>query len=205
MAERYTDMKGEEFARKILDGERNLPRIRIPTGFDLSGHDIFPELQDYLKKQDMQSHPLVLDNSQLIGIKAQGIYLPYVQMREANLCEADLRRAKLWEANLYGADLRRAILSEADLREANLREADLREADLSGANLERANLERANLYGANLCEADLERANLSGVYNLERALGLGSAVFGGTFVTSEGETIIRKARKEVEKYLFIRC
>jgi len=175
MAERYTDMKGEEFARKILDGERNLPRIRIPTGFDLSGHDIFPELQDYLKKQDMQSHPLVLDNSQLIGIKAQGIYLPYVQMREANL------------------------------REANLREADLREADLSGANLERANLERANLYGANLCEADLERANLSGVYNLERALGLGSAVFGGTFVTSEGETIIRKARKEVEKYLFIRC
>ncbi|EAS2177181.1 pentapeptide repeat-containing protein [Salmonella enterica] len=66
-------------------------------------------------------------------------------LRDANLCGADLCDANLRDANLCGADL-----CGADLRGANLCGADLR-----GANLRGADLCGANLRGANLCDADL--------------------------------------------------
>jgi len=76
-------------------------------------------------------------------------------LREANLCEANLRGADLGGANLRGADL-----GEADLRGADLRGADLGEADLMGADLRGADLGEADLMGANLGKANLGGANL---------------------------------------------
>ncbi len=67
----------------------------------------------------------------------------------------DGSRADLRDANLCGADLR-----GADLRDANLCGADLRDANLCGADLRDADLRDANLCGANLCGADLRDANL---------------------------------------------
>jgi hypothetical protein len=78
-------------------------------------------------------------------------------LREANLCRADLHGADLCEANLCGADLR-----VADLRGADLGRADLREANLGGADLGRADLREADLREANLGGADLREANLCG-------------------------------------------
>ena len=49
-------------------------------------------------------------------------------LRDADLCSANLRRADLRGANLRGADL-----CDADLRGANLSGADLGDATLSGA------------------------------------------------------------------------
>ena len=48
-----------------------------------------------------------------------------------------------------------AVLSGADLRRADLRGADLRGADMSGANLRGANLRGADLSGASLREAKI--------------------------------------------------
>ncbi|EKY7657333.1 pentapeptide repeat-containing protein, partial [Salmonella enterica subsp. enterica serovar Apapa] len=61
---------------------------------------------------------------------------------------------------LYGADLRDADLCGANLYGANLRDADLCGANLYGADLCGANLRDANLRGANLRDADLRDANL---------------------------------------------
>ncbi|ECZ3341872.1 pentapeptide repeat-containing protein [Salmonella enterica] len=88
-------------------------------------------------------------------------------LRDANLCGADLCDANLRDANLCGADLcdanlRDANLCGADLCGADLRGANLCGADLRGANLRGADLCGANLRGANLCDADLCGANLRG-------------------------------------------
>jgi hypothetical protein len=93
------------------------------------------------------------------------IDLSETDLREANLCWAnlrgtDLREANLCEANLRGADLRGADLREANLCEANLCWADLREANLCGADLREANLREADLREANLRGADLRGADL---------------------------------------------
>ncbi|BEU87427.1 hypothetical protein TAMA11512_21690 [Selenomonas sp. TAMA-11512] len=82
--------------------------------------------------------------------------------QRADLRGADLRDADLCDADLRGADLRDADLCDADLRGADLRDADLRDADLCGANLCGANLCLADLRGANLCGANLCWADLRG-------------------------------------------
>ena len=97
-----------------------------------------------------------------------------VDIRGANLCDANLRDANLRgadlsSANLSGANLRGANLSDANLRGANLSDADIRGANLCGANLRGANLDGADirdayLTNANLGGAYLDGANLSGAY-----------------------------------------
>jgi uncharacterized protein YjbI with pentapeptide repeats len=107
--------------------------------------------------------------------------LSYVDMRGANLDDANLERAILYKTNLAGASLNRAnlhkaVLTAANLAGASLKEANLQQAimgaanlagtDLSYANLYQTNLFLANLHGAtldsaNLCSANLREANLS--------------------------------------------
>jgi uncharacterized protein YjbI with pentapeptide repeats len=93
-------------------------------------------------------------------------------LRRADLSGALLHEAELMSADLSKANLSRAILSGADFRNSYLFQADLSKADLSMAYLGRAHLGRANLSGADLREAnvreadlraaDLREANLSG-------------------------------------------
>jgi len=72
----------------------------------------------------------------------------------------------LQNANLQGAYLRKANLQEAYLSEANLQGAWLNGANLQEAWLLGANLQGADLSGANLWGAYLDGANLRGVqYN----------------------------------------
>jgi uncharacterized protein YjbI with pentapeptide repeats len=80
----------------------------------------------------------------------------------ANLCNADLRGAKLNGANLFGAKLNGANLFGAKLKGANLMWAELNRAHLSGAKLNGANLFGAKLKGTNLMWAELNKAQLSG-------------------------------------------
>ncbi|MCQ5253986.1 pentapeptide repeat-containing protein [Bariatricus massiliensis] len=97
------------------------------------------------------------------------------KLLEFNLSDADLSDANLRRANLSDADL-----SDANLRRANLSGADLSDANLSGANLSDANLSGANLSGADLSGADLSDANLSGAdlsgANLSQTTGLLDAI-----------------------------
>ena len=131
-----------------------------------------------------------------------------VDLRGANLCQANLygamlQGANLSEANLYsseprscetsGANLNKAQLFEVILRRANLSEADLSEtlltganlsnAKLSGANLKMANLSKTTLFQANLLGADLSEAKLFGAILKETnlaAAALNGASLGGT-------------------------
>ena len=83
-------------------------------------------------------------------------------LRNADLCCADLFRANLRNADLHGADLRNADLCNADLRNADLCGANLFRADLSGADLRNADLCCADLCCADLSNADLHGADLRG-------------------------------------------
>ncbi|WP_286824725.1 pentapeptide repeat-containing protein [Microcystis sp. LSC13-02] len=100
-----------------------------------------------------------------------------INLREANLSDADLREANLSGADLSGADLRGAILIKANLIGANLSGANLRGADLSVANLIGADLSVANLIGADLSVANLIGANLIGA-NLSGAILMGANLSG---------------------------
>ena len=98
----------------------------------------------------------------LYDVNLRNADLSDANLSYANLRNADLRNADLFGTNLSGADLRNANLSGADLSGANLSGADLSCADLFGADLRNANLSDADLFGADLFGADLSCADLSG-------------------------------------------
>jgi len=90
----------------------------------------------------------------------EGLDLRQADLHQADLSALDLHEAKLSQANLEQAQLHNANLQQAELHNANLHAADLRWADLQGATLGFAQLERADLLEANLRGAFLSAANL---------------------------------------------
>ena len=84
-----------------------------------------------------------------------------INLRNAGLAKAVLRRTSFRAADLSGADLRRADLRDVDLRGALLLGANLSEAQLAGARMNRADLTGANLFRTDLTGAELEGAHLS--------------------------------------------
>jgi hypothetical protein len=96
----------------------------------------------------------------------------------------DLRAADLRNANLHGASLGWADLSDAHLEGALLAGARLEGADLRHARLEGAHLAGAKLKRANLADAHLEGADLGGA-DLKEALYLDKAHLAGAEATDD--------------------
>jgi len=112
----------------------------------------------------------------MIGPKGRQADLRGANLSDADLSQADLRKALLsgaylTQANLSDADLHAAELGAADLRSAMLCRANLSEAFLVGADLRGSSLTHANLRGAMLGLTDLTAADLSGADLAEALCG----------------------------------
>ena len=222
MAEQYTHMSREEFAKKIVAGERNFRRIHLPNQTDLSA--FIPDLNKYLVEQNLEKDKIDFSKSELIEIIAPAIYIPFSNMFRAymygaNMSGAYMYRANMHRANMSGADMHRANMSGADMSEANMYGADMSRAymyganmsgaymyraNMSGADMHRANMSGANMSGANMSGADMSGANMSGAdirsVNLERVMGLKDVIFKNTLVTKEEKEIILKAREGLDLF-----
>lgn len=87
-------------------------------------------------------------------------YLLGIELRQADLQQADLNNAKLQMADLEYAQLQQADLIGADLQSASLYGANLTHAQMIGANLQGATLWYATLQGADLEAAKMQDAKL---------------------------------------------
>jgi len=193
MATQLIFVKGKEFIKKILSGERDFSGIELEEGFDLCGDEGFDELQKYLKKCEFKENPINIEGSKLRHLDADGIYLPFVRAEGVNLKHAALMGANLENAQLEMSDLRYARLSRVKLIGANLRNADLRLADLNLAFLIKAILTGADFEAADLEYTNMKSANLKGVKNLQWARFLKTANFQFAEITDKEKEIIRQA------------
>ncbi|MBI4116200.1 pentapeptide repeat-containing protein [Candidatus Pacearchaeota archaeon] len=192
MTRKKTRISGEEFVGKILNGERDFSNIYLEKNFDLNGNDAFTELQEYLRSPGYNSD-LELRGATLIGLKANGIYLPYLNapfakiyhsqfsgahLPKTNLCGSVLTGsnfnfAKLWNADLSKTRLERTQFKEAELNEANLAEAvcrgtNFRKAELVGVNLTKSRLISGDFSYADLRDADLSEAYIYVIHSTDR-------------------------------------
>jgi Pentapeptide repeats (8 copies) len=182
----YNTVKIACIRSKIFLAEYSIPRVlnqgeyksRLYESWEVRLKMAKIQLDNQLDNQDRETHLGAIDDlSQIVkdfsqkctevDPESEQLDLSYMDMRGANLCEANLQGSNLYQtqlqgANLYRANLSRAILTAANLNGANLMGANLKQAILSAANLEAANLTEANLDGANLFLANLTGANLTG-------------------------------------------
>ena len=97
-----------------------------------------------------------LDGAKLDNAKLDGARLADASLRGASLKHASLERIyEGWNLDLRGADL-----FDANLESSNIWNSDLREASLRGANLIRTDLRYADLRGTDLSLAKLDGADL---------------------------------------------
>ncbi|MBI4017189.1 MAG: pentapeptide repeat-containing protein [Candidatus Aenigmarchaeota archaeon] len=169
-------LKGADFVRLILAGERDFAGAKIESGFDASRNYYFADLQKYLADEYLSlcDSPITLSNASLKGFRAEGVYFAFVFAKNA--------------------DFEGACFSGADLRFANLKGANLKGVNFWKARLCNAYLQNAFLADANLYYADLREAHFEGVKSLGASKGLGRSLFGKTRVGMSELKIIKNAR-----------
>jgi uncharacterized protein YjbI with pentapeptide repeats len=207
-------ISASDLLRRIMDGERDFDRTRIPQDqANLESTDGYQALLSYLKEQDMRAAPIKAEGADWHGLRAPDLQLSFSKMSGANLAgavlqRAEFRRADLSEVNLSGADLRGAVLIGSNLQRSNLQGAivrggdmyeaglagaNLRDADFTGAALPRLSAKGADFTNANLTNVLLYRTDLRGALGLDAARDLGVANFHRTIVTNVELAIIQQA------------
>lgn len=191
MSENHTFMPGEEFIQKLLAGERDFRRVRLEPYFNLSGDEAFSTLQEYLKGEDLENAPVLLERADLSGIDADGWHLPFVKANGIKLKHATLMQAMLAYSVFRNADFRYARLPQTSLMNCDLEGVDFRQADLNMAKLNQSSLKGADIAGTNLLFANLEATHIHGVVNLGLAQSVATANFQFVSLTEQEKSTIR--------------
>jgi len=192
MIERIIYMSGEEFVKKLLGGEREFTHIRLEPYFNLSGNDAFDNLQDYLGSTNLEEAPVILNQAELRGLDADGLYLPYLKANDASFKHGSMMETDLRYSQFKNTDFRYARLPQIKMMDTDLENADLRQADLNLARLDNALLSGANLAGATLLFTNLQGANIQGIVNLHQARFVDTANFQFVSLTGREKAIIRE-------------
>lgn len=199
-------MFGENFIKKILNHERDFSGILLEKNFNLFEHDAFEEIQNYFKAEDLKNNPITIEDSYIRGLKARGLFLPYLNAKSAHL-----EGLYLTEANLHNSDFSNTIFKNNDSVNGNFQETNFSytqfdktyflKSDFSGVtqntNFYKAIVKRTSFQKSNLGNVDFKDtrfiyANLRNIENLEKAINLESAKFYRTQVTKKDKKIINR-------------
>ncbi len=123
---------------------------------------------DIREREELDATNIQLDNADLAGADLKRVRMDFASLRSAQLSSASLVNAKISQAKMFNTVLFKADLSQAELIETDFTNALLCGAKLTGAYLRRASLRGAKLYsfdnipGADLSGADLRETDLRG-------------------------------------------
>lgn len=202
---------GAEFRKKLLEGERDFSNVQLeervvltfhpyqcPIDSDGKPRQVDPELLDFFGElhsergdgKDLKDNPYNFSGSIMVGLVAQGLYLPNLVVKDTNMQKSNFEQSFLEDADFSGSNLdyihfrnscaQRAKFKGCKLRHAYfsgwLNDTDFSSADLSHAsihgicgpydfgienvNFEDATLVRTDLSGNRIRNTNFKRANL---------------------------------------------
>jgi uncharacterized protein YjbI with pentapeptide repeats len=189
-------VKGEDFINKLLAGERDFYGIELEYSFDLSAHELFPKLNAYLRNEYLSHNPVVINNSDLSGIRGTGLYLPYLKAESCIVWNANFEHCTLNFTSFRSTDFTYTVFRHTDLDHSDLQNANLQYAHFDHSNLYFADLRNANLEFARLEGTDLVLADLRGAKNLGKTQNLRAAALAETRTTRKEEEIVRYLLEE---------
>ena len=194
-----------------------LPGVKTETLFQLA-QEIIEHLDEFKERENAKRRHLIIlkkgveqwnkwrsENPEIrpflyeadLSQKTFGVNLRFANLSNANLIDSNLSGAKLAGANFHEANLGKAKLIRADLRGANFCRTDLYKANLS-----KANLNRANLQGTHLARTIFEGARLVNcrIYGLSAwDLELKGAIQKDLTILSRTENTLTDGEPEVSR------
>lgn len=167
---------GEEFVRRILEGERDFSRVTLKN-YEFSEDERFREFYEYLLSQDFQSQPLDFSNS----------WFQNVRFNVGRKHSSTMRRLSfpyIIGNNLYfvGSNLKYVDFRHSSFREASFREADLQYTDFRFC----------DFYDADFDDARVVNTDFRGARNLRTTRNMERAYFWFTLVTPEERKIFEE-------------
>ena len=198
MEKNLVQMTGDEFVKKVLAGERDFSRIVMPEGTDLMRSPDYKRMNSFFvyNHASLKGHPINLNESELRGIKAEGLRMPHLLARNARFTNSDFYGAAFHDGDFSGTDLVEAWLANADLSSVKFKNTNLYGAWCEGTYMPNVDYE-----GANIGKVNFENATILGAKNLDKAQWLERAEFLDTVVTENEKRIIEEALKR--KNLFV--
>jgi uncharacterized protein YjbI with pentapeptide repeats len=204
------DFTGARLEEATLTGANIYGATGIDSGVDLSGtvsNEVTPtSVSTYTARAEADMTSLVTKSVDVVFVEAV-ILKPGanfkggtvdnftdfgdVDLRGANLSNADISGADLSDVNLRGANLDGADLSYANLKNTLLDGANMSNANLTGVNAQGAKLTYTDFSNANLTNAILANTNLQNATfddaNLTNTILTGANIYsaGGLIITSE--------------------
>ncbi len=146
------EMKGSEWMKKMLDGERDFSRVRIIGEDSVLEHTEM--MNSYLSSVNLEKEPLIFDLADLSGVHAPTIYAPYTKFRGVRAFYINLARAYLEHSdfgpyvNPNGSETRSVLVS------ATLDDVHAAYATWTKARFNRASVARADFSHGDLCGVD---------------------------------------------------
>ena len=163
-------LEAPEFIKRVMEGERDFSGIKLTDRDTVDDHIYtFLELGEYLKKQDLKSSPIILDEAELEGIRAGVLWIPYLRANQASF-----KNAYFPNANFEHGDFRRSSFYNTQLQQANC----------SNCNFSSAYFKHTTLHSTILTHADFRMADMADARDLGAAKDLGLAKFGRTKVSA---------------------
>jgi len=160
---KYEQITPEEFAERVIAGERTFRGIQLPEGTDLTALKNYEQLNESLRAEAEKTHKgLQIANSDLRGLVAPRLNLDGAYFLETNLSGADLSEVEPIRLSFKGVNLEGANFTYADLRNTFFTNTFSTDTILIKANLESANLERKSYEEISFAEVNFRWANLTG-------------------------------------------
>ncbi|MFH0889804.1 MAG: pentapeptide repeat-containing protein [Candidatus Aenigmatarchaeota archaeon] len=157
-------LKGSEWMKQLLDGERDFSRVKIVGGNMVL--DYMKEINRYLSAANLEKEPLIFDRADISGVHAPAIYAPFTRLRGVRAPYANFASAYMEHSdfgpyvNANGSETC-SILWSATLDNANMEHSIFRKARLKNASVKKTNFSHADLYGV----TDWETMKMLGTVN----------------------------------------
>ncbi len=175
-------VKGTEWMKKLLDGERDFGRVKIIGEEEVLRN--MDAINEYLMLADLEQHPLVFDNSDLTGVKAPGIYAPHTRARGVRAPYADFS----------GAFLEHSDMGPYIYPNGTGTASNLVYVTFDNAKMQYAIIKNALVGGMSVYKTDLSYADIRGVRDLDRVESLGRADTYGAVMDEEQDRIVKVAK-----------
>ena len=162
MAKRKIYLSGEEFVKKLYEGEKTLQNIELPSGTNLLLVEGFNELREKIKNQGVSQDSVNLSEGSYQGIVAPEFLMPYVIAYDADFSGAVMPKSDFRGGQFGGAIFNGAYMGNSIFSQANLNHVSMKKSSLTGAILTRAKVIESDLEYSDFSRTDLRYSDFTG-------------------------------------------
>ena len=221
-----TYLSGDEFIRKIMEGERDFSHIKFEDNYKIDKSDAYYDLRNYLNTVGISQDPVIMNNSECVGVSFKYMNLSNLVSQNTDFKGSDFQKSNLSDSVLTGSKFDKCSLPHSNFYNSELNSVSFKYSNLNFANFEFSNMSKSNLFGSTARETnfhgcDFSEASLRGlnanrsnfkdvvfynsnlldIINFDKAINLEFANYFKTKVSEKSKIVIEDAFSRKQMFI----